>query len=311
MATITTGENLFPEQLVPEIFTKVNGHSALAKLSGQKAIRFAGTQEFVFTMDGEASIVAEGGNKPAGQAQFTPVSITPIKFVYQHRLTDEFVKLSEEAQLPYLEAFVDGFSAKIARGIDIAAFHGIDPASRAAVASLASKNFDALLDPASGTKYVVEYDSDAPDDSIDTAVQQIVNGDGVVNGIAMAPTCGADMAKVKVFAGSGATSNQSLYPEFRFGQNPNAFAGMGVDVNPTVNFNTAADMAIVGDFENAFRWGYAADIPLEVIEYGDPDGQGDLKRLNQVVLRAEAYIGWGILDAASFRLLKAAEGTNG
>lgn len=39
---------------------------------------------------------------------------------------------------------------------------------------------------------------------------------------------------------------------------------------------------------------------MEKIEYGDPDGQGDLKRTNQIVLRAEAYIGCGIIDPESF-----------
>lgn len=47
---------------------------------------------------------------------------------------------------------------------------------------------------------------------------------------------------------------------------------------------------------------------MEVIEYGDPDGQGDLKKTNQIVLRAEAYIGWGILDNASFKKIVKAEG---
>ena len=58
--------------------------------------------------------------------------------------------------------------------------------------------------------------------------------------------------------------------------------------------------AYVGDFENAFKWGYAEQVPLEIIRYGDPDGQGDLKRYNQVLLRAEAFIGWGILDPTAF-----------
>lgn len=86
---------------------------------------FAGTDTFVFTMDGEASIVGEGGNKPAGEAAFSTVTIKPIKFVYQHRLTDEFVHLSEEKQLPYLEAFSDGFAKKMARALDISAIHGV------------------------------------------------------------------------------------------------------------------------------------------------------------------------------------------
>lgn len=300
MATITTSTNLFPEELVPEIFSKVKGHSALARLSGQTPIRFVGTQQFVFSMDGEAAIVGEGEQKPAGEATFTTVTITPIKFVYQHRLTDEFIHMAEEQQVPYLQAFGEGFATKIARALDIAAFHGIDPATKAPVASLATKNFDALLDQ----DYVITYNAGTPDDNIDTAVQQIIAGNGNVTGIAMAPAFGAAMGSMKDETGS----NRSLYPEFRFGQNPNAFAGMGVDVNPTVNFNTAADMAVVGDFSRAFRWGYAANIPMEVIEYGDPDGQGDLKRKNQICLRAEAYLGWGILDAASFRLIKSANG---
>lgn len=299
MATITTTSVNFPPELIPDLFKKVNGHSSLAKLSGQSAIRFAGQQQFVFTMDGEASIVAEGGQKPAGEATFTPVTISPIKFVYQHRLTDEFVKLAEEQQVPYLQAFAEGFATKIARGLDIAAFHGIDPKTKAPVSDLSTKNFDALL---ASTK--VTYNASTPDDNLDTAVQQIVNNGGIVTGIAMSPVFSAAMAAVKDETGS----NRSLYPEFRFGQNPSAFAGMTVDVNNTVNYNTVDDYAIVGDFQNAFRWGYADNIPLEVIQYGDPDGQGDLKRLNQIVLRAEAYIGWGILDADSFRLVAAANG---
>ena len=57
----------------------------------------------------------------------------------------------------------------------------------------------------------------------------------------------------------------------------------------------------VGDFANGFKWGFAKDIPLEVIPYGDPDQTGkDLKAYNQVYLRAETYIGWGILDPSAF-----------
>ena len=36
------------------------------------------------------------------------------------------------------------------------------------------------------------------------------------------------------------------------------------------------------------------------------NAQGDLKRTNEVVLRSEAYIGWGVLDAASFAIVREA-----
>nr|DAQ73730.1 MAG TPA: major capsid protein [Caudoviricetes sp.] len=288
MATITKSTNLFPAELVTEVFSKAKGHSSLAKLSGQTPIPFSGNTQMVFAMDGEASIVGEGEQKPAGDASFNPVTITPVKFVYQHRLTDEFTKMSEEQQLPYLEAFVDGFAAKIARALDICAFHGVNPATKTAVSSLAAKNFD-MASIATVTTTAGKEDED-----IDTAVQAITGEDGVVTGIAMAPAFSAALSKLKV-------NGVVQYPEFRFGQNPEAFYGMASDVNNTVSFGTSKDLAVVGDFQNAFKWGYTENVPCEIIEYGDPDGQGDLKRTNQIVLRAETYVGWGILDNASFK----------
>ncbi|MCB6181932.1 hypothetical protein, partial [Dialister invisus] len=56
--------------------------------------------------------------------------------------------------------------------------------------------------------------------------------------------------------------------------------------------------------------GYAENIPMEIIEFGDPDQTGrDLKAYNEVCLRAEAYVGWGILDPEAFaRVEEAAAG---
>ena len=45
-------------------------------------------------------------------------------------------------------------------------------------------------------------------------------------------------------------------------------------------------------------------IGLEYITYGDPDGNGDLKRNNQVAFRAEVVYGWGIADLDAFTLVK-------
>ena len=83
-----------------------------------------------------------------------------------------------------------------------------------------------------------------------------------------------------------------------------------MESNTTLSANSSLDRALVGDFVNAFRWGYAKEIPVEVIKYGNPDNDttlGDLKGHNQVYLRAEAYIGWGILDPSAFAFVKASE----
>lgn len=298
MATRTTAGTNFPAALVTEMFNTVQGHSALAKLSGAKPIPFAGETVFTFSMGGETSIVGEGGNKPAGDATIGTKTIRPVKFVYQHRVSDEFVNASDEARLPYLQAFADGFAKKMARGLDIAGIHGLNPADKADASFKATNSFDGVV------SNTVTYAAASIDDNIDAAIAAVTGAERVVNGIAMSPTAGSALAAIKV-------NGVAQYPEYRFGQNPDAFYGMGSDVNNTVSIKgtgagAKADHVIVGDFANAFRWGYAKNIPLEVIEYGDPDGQGDLKRTNEVVLRAEAYIGWGILDAASFAIVREA-----
>lgn len=296
MATRTTAGTNFPTELVNQMFNAVGGHSALAKLSAQKPIPFAGESVFVFSAAGEASIVGEGANKPAGDATVAPVVIRPIKFVYQHRVSDEFV-YNAESKMQYLSVFADGFAKKIARGLDIAAMHGINPADLSDASFKATNSFDGLV------SNTVTYAAANIDANIDSAIQMVIADGGEVNGIAMSPTAGSAMAALKA-------NGVPQYPEFRFGQNPEAFYGMASDVNGTVSTTGTAtgsntDHVIVGDFANAFRWGFAKDIPMEVIQYGDPDGLGDLKRTNEVVLRAEAYIGWGILNADAFARVKA------
>lgn len=295
MATTTTSTGLFTPERTSELFNQVSGHSALAKLSAQKPIPFAGTSVMVFSMDGEAALVAEAGNKPAGEAFFKPISVTPLKFVYQHRITDEFQNLSDEAQLPYLEAFIEGFAKKMARALDIAAMHGIDPKTKTASTAIGNNCLDKAI-----TQTVASTDN--PADDLQDAVDQVAEADRVVTGIAMSPTFASKMGKLK----QGDSLNAPLYPDFAFGGHPRSFNGMTCDVNNTVKYgasttaNAVNPECYVGDFENALRWGYADSVKTEIIEFGDPDGQGDLKRTNQIVLRAEAYIGWGILDPSSF-----------
>lgn len=288
---------LFQPELVKELISKVQGRSVLAKLSSQSPIPFNGVEQFIFNLEGNAQIVGEGQQKGTGKAVVDTKVIKPLKFVYQARITDEFKYASEEKQLEYLSQFAEGFAKKIADAFDIAAIHGLEPKGLTDATFRDTNSFDGLI-----TANIVNYAEDKFDDNIDAAVQQIVAKGGEVTGVALSPVGGQSLAKLKV-------NGVSQYPEFRFGQNPDSFYGMKSDVNKnlTVTGGTAqTDHAIVGDFENRFKWGYAENIPMEIIEYGDPDGAGrDLKAYNEILLRAEAFIGWGILDADAFARVKA------
>ena len=208
-----------------------------------------------------------------------------MKVEYGARVSDEFMYAAEEKKLEILKAFSDGFAKKVARGLDIMAMHGVNPRTGTA-SDLIKYSFD------KGNQ-TVNYAAASCDDNVDAAVELI--GDYDVTGIAMAKTFASDMGKLEGVNGG------KLYPELQWGGQPKVVNGVPASVNSTVSFGTSKDMAIVGDFANCFKWGYAKQVPMEVIPYGDPDNTGkDLKGHNQVYIRATAYIGWAILDDKAF-----------
>lgn len=291
MTTVLSKGTMFDPELVSDLINKVKGHSSLAVLSAQTPIPFNGRKEFTFTLDSEVDIVAENGKKTNGGMTVEPVTIVPIKFEYGARVSDEFMTASEETQLDVLRAFNDGFARKVASGLDIAAMHGFNPRTGTASAVVGNNCFDKAV---TATASKITYSSTAPDAKIEAAIAAVEAGDGDVTGIAIAPSVRADLAAMSKSTG------EKLYPEFAFGGKPTTLGAQALEINKTVS-NGNVDLGIVGDFATMFKWGYAKEIPLEIIPYGDPDNSGkDLKGYNQVYLRAEVYLGWGILDATSF-----------
>ena len=285
-----------PPQMVSEMFNKVKGHSSLAVLSAQTPIPFNGAKEMTFTLDKEADIVAENGAKTKGGATVEAVTILPIKFEYGARVSDEFLYGSEEYRISVLQNFADAAAVKFARGFDLAAMHGVNPRTGSDSDVVGDNNFD---DKVSNK---VTYAAASADANIDAAIALVEGSEGQANGIAMSPAMRSAIAAIKA-------NGLRVYPEFAFGANPGNLGGMKLDVNTTVSGANSQDQAIVGDF-SAFKWGYSKEIPLEVIQYGNPDNDaqlGDLKGHNQVYLRAEAYIGWGILAPEYFAIVGAGE----
>ena len=287
MAVLSKGA-LFDPELVKDLVNKVKGKSSLAKLHGQEPIPFNGMKVFTFSMDSEIDVVAENGKKTHGGVSVAPIKITPIKVDYGARLSDEFMIASEEEQINILKAFNDGFAKKIAKGLDIMAMHGFNPRTSAASAVIGTNHFDAAV------TQKIDYAAATIDDIIDSAIKLVEDADGDVTAAILSPTVRSALAALKN------STNDRLYPSLAWGGNPGTLNGLPIDVNKTVSIGNV-DQALVGDFEGSFKWGYAKEIPMEIIEYGDPDASGnDLKAYNQVYLRSEAYLGWGILDASAF-----------
>lgn len=290
MANVIAKGQLYPEVAVNELVNLVRGKSSLARLAGRDLIPFNGQREYVFALDKEVDIVAENGAKSNGGGTVTAKTVIPIKFEYGLRVSDEFVYGSEEIRMNYIRQFNEGFARKIARGVDIAAMHGLNPRTGSASTVVGTNHLDQLV-----TNSVTATAN--PDADIDAAVALVEGAEHEVTGIAVAPAERAALAALRA-------NGVRLYPELAWGRQPEDINGLAFDVNSTVSFGTnTTALSYVGNFRDFFKLGYGKDITFEVIQYGNPDNDaqaGDLKGHNQVYLRAEAYIGWAILDPTAF-----------
>lgn len=285
---------LFDPVLVKDVINKVKGKSSLAVLSGSEPIPFNGRKEFIFTMDKEIDVVAENAPKGKGGITLEPVTILPIKVEYGARISDEFLYATEEEQIEILKHFNDGFARKVAKGLDLMAMHGVNPRTGQASNVIGNNHFDAkVTQKVDGT--------DNADVKVEAAIALVQGSENDVSGMAMAPAFRSSLASLTLASG------QKMYPELAWGNAPGTINGLAVASNSTVSANGSKDLAILGDFQNSFRWGYAKEIPLEIIKYGNPDNDqtlGDLKGHNQVYIRCEAYLGWGILDPEAFAIIE-------
>lgn len=282
--------SLFQPEIVSDLINKVKGKSSLALMSQQEPIPFNGLKEFIFTMENEIDVVAESGKKSHGGISIDPITIIPIKVEYGARVSDEFLYASDEEKINIIKAFNDGYAKKLAKGLDLMAFHGVNPRTGTASAVIGTNHFDAAV------TQQVTYTSADPDANIEAAVALVQGAGGEVTGLAMSTVFSSALAAMR----TGGDTNIRLFPELAWGANPGSINGLKTDINGTVSAG-GKDLAILGDFANMFKWGYAKQIPFEVIKYGDPDNSGkDLKGYNQVYLRSETYLGWGIMDASSF-----------
>lgn len=304
---ISKGTGLFPEELVTGMVNLVKGKSAIANLCSQTPIAFNGNKEFTFDMDSEIDIVAENGAKSNGGATIGARTIVPFKVEYGTRVSDEFMQENEDYQLGILQAFTEGFAKKLARGLDLMVFHGINPRTGSDSAIIGTNCFDKAI--VSGSDLITRIYSPTgvdANDQMESAIAAVQAAEWDVNGAAMAPAFRSALAALTL----GSDNAQPRFPELAWGSAPGTIKGLPVQVNSTVSANSSTDLAVVGDFQNCFKWGYAKNIPVKVIEYGNPDNDatlGDLQGHNQVYLRAEAYLGFSILVPAAFAIIDSQE----
>lgn len=244
----------------------------------------------------KAELVGESVNKSETPAKYEPKIITPFKLQVTMRYSNEVQWADEDTQIGVLQDLADNAGIALGRALDLVAIHKINPLTGEASSLVTSGLIDATQ---SATLANSDYET-----AIEAAASLVIGSGYTPAGIAMDPSFSFGISTQKDADG------RRLYPELGFGQTVTNFLGMSAAVSDTVSakneIKTANNLlAIVGQFD-AIRWGVQRTIGAHMIEYGDPDGLGDLQRANQIALRAEIVYGIGILDEKAFALVKGA-----
>jgi hypothetical protein len=296
MTAFATGSLSIPKQKIDPWLGKIKNGSAVATLSTPTPMTFGEGESWTFDI-GEAEYVGEGGAKGASTVTPTNKPIKPFKFHKTLRFNQEVMWADEDRQLEVIDEILDLVQPSLSRALDFGVFHEINPASGAVVAAMNG----GLTDTTNLVEYVA---ANKPYVSLDAA-DALVLADGYIpRDIAMAPAYASLFSALR-----GTNSEQKLYPNFVLGTEVSELDGHRASVSNTVSGTGVISvdtkvLAFVGNFDT-IRWGVQKEIGLKVIEYGDPDGSGDLQRNNQVAFRAEVVYGWGIGNLDAFALIKA------
>lgn len=280
------------------VWSKNIKSGVLAKLAvADPEIKVGDTDLFTFLTTAKAELVGEGQNKGSADGTPTKATVKTYKVQITYRMSEEVMYADEDYQIGLVDALIERVATALSRALDLLAIHGVNPAT-----GDVSVNIAQYLNKSGNGVHIVNASANASDD-IDEAAEALQGSGYNATGIGFDPVFAGKLARTK----DG--ENRRLYPELGLGFNVESFQGLNAASSDTVSGRAELDpsdvevQAVMGDF-NAFKWGVARNVPLETIRYGDPDGNGDLKRTNEIAIRAEAILGFAFLDTAAFVLIK-------
>lgn len=296
MAALITSDFQIPNNIAQGIFKKAQTGSAIAQLSGARPQKFGTETNWVLTAAPKAEIVGEGGQKSPTPTTYAPKTIKPVKLQVTMRFSLEVQWADEDVQIGVLQDLSENAGIALGRALDIIGIHKLNPLTGTASDLITEGIKDTTL---SSTVADGKYDI-----AVEAAAGLVINAGYAPTGVAMDPTLSFGLATMRD------TTGRRIYPELGYGTAVTNFEGMSAAVSDTVSAKNEASAAtnilgIVGQFD-AFRWGVQRNVTAHLIEYGDPDGLGDLQRNNQIALRAEVVYGVGIMDMNAFALIKKA-----
>ena len=300
---------LMPRNIADGMITEARTSSTVAQLSGREPQKFGETEYIIFNDFPRAEFVEEGAEKSSTTGGYTSVTSKPRKAQVTMRFNEEVQWASEDHQLSILGDLAGAGQIALARALDLGLYHRINPLTGDVITGW--DNYVTATDAS------VELGSGEADQVIREAAGLLIQRQSPVsvNGFAVDPRLTWELASLQTKNADGSASGNQRYPNLGLGTGISSFLGINTAQGDTVSGQPEATTdtgvrGIIGDFQNGIRWGVQRDLPVELIRFGDPDGQGDLKRRNQIALRLEIVYGWYVFTDR-FAVIKTGEEASG
>lgn len=295
MPVLNTSGITLPKNIADGLWKKAQTGSAVAALSGAEPQKFGEVTYMTLTGRPKAELVGESAQKGTTGATFGTVVAKPHKYHVTMRFSNEVLWADEDYQLGVLTELADASGEALGRALDLGVFHGINPLPGTVAASIVAGD---RLTSTTNTVEITEDTLTTPDLVVEAAAGLVIADGFVPTGVAFDPTYAWTISTARYADG------RKKFPELGLGIDVSMFDGIRASTTDTVSASQEAAVAtnvkaIVGDWR-LLRWGVQRTVPVELIEFGDPDGQGDLKRKNEIALRSEVVYGWGVMSLDGF-----------
>ncbi|QCW22013.1 major capsid protein [Gordonia phage Yakult] len=285
------GTQLLPKSVASDIWKKATAESIIPSLSKSHPVILGDNIIPVLTKRPAASVIGELENKKDSDLEVGAVNFKTIKAIVGLEFSMETVLMNP---VGILDMIGEEMGSALARQVDLAVIHK----RQASTGTTLTSGVDAISD----TDNRVELDGAAgfdPDPLLWEGYQKVVDTNGQnFTGFAVDPRL------TFVLANARDDNGRRLNPDINMGQQVTSYSGQPMVnsklVGGDVDASTDTRIRAIGGDWDALRFGYAHQIGLRKIEYGDPFGNGDLQRRNAVAYLMEVIFGWGILDLDAF-----------
>lgn len=301
---LQTSGVVLPRSVATVVTGKAKDSSSILTLSSAKPELFDDETYMVFTGNSEAEVVAEGAAKGYYEQETSNVVAKRVTVQTTTRVSRQLQWADEDNQLEIIDAIQEDQALAIGRALDYIVYHAINPKSGLALdgftplTAMSGVNdvyLGAAIAAATDAQLIAAFDNMAEE----------INETYDISGFAMSKAYANALRKIRV-----KNTMQRMYPNIPLNLKVGEFEGVPAACSSTVNGGLAQTptnvLGIMGDF-NLIKWGMVRDMMAEVIQYGDPDGQGDLKRYNQVAYRTEAVLGYAVVNPSAFSVLYGGE----